>query len=276
MLKKVILFLLTIFLIPIIEAITCDFSGWNVPKLSPDNTIILDGDLWKAYEQNLGTVYTREIIKVGTENDQIIVDSSLTEEDYLRIANDFLERNDDELNIESYSKLEFSYEGSYPIVKFLGEQQVCYDYYVVGSFAGAVKFTEDRVYSIFSKWYKPVELDDSSPAISENAALAAAGGDGGGGGGSGDKTAKEKPKLAILPLANDSFRLVWDVKLENDSHVYVDANTGEILDKDNRVVQEKVMKSPPKQSINNKIIIASIVSIIVILCSVVFWIKTKK
>jgi len=175
MIKRSALLLITFFLIPTAFAITCDFSGWNVPKLSPDNTIVLDGDLWQAYDQNLGTAYTREIIKVGTENDPIVVDESLTEQDYLNIANDFLERNEAQLDIEEYTALELDYDGSYPIVKFLGENQVCYDYYVIGSFAGAVKFTENRVYSLYSKWYKPVEIDDNPPAINEQTATATAG-----------------------------------------------------------------------------------------------------
>jgi len=275
MIKRSALLLITFFLIPTAFAITCDFSGWNVPKLSPDNTIVLDGDLWQAYDQNLGTAYTREIIKVGTENDPIVVDESLTEQDYLNIANDFLERNEAQLDIEEYTALELDYDGSYPIVKFLGENQVCYDYYVIGSFAGAVKFTENRVYSLYSKWYKPVEIDDNPPAINEQTATATAG-DGGGGGGGGGGEGKAKPELAILPLANDTFRLVWDVELENETHVYVDAHTGDILDKEGRLVEERIMRSPSKKSFDKRILIAAIATFIIIFLGLVIWKKGKK
>ena len=273
MIKKSVLLLILLFLIPAAYSITCDFSGWNVPQLSPDNTIVLDGDLWQAYDVNLGTVYTREIIKVGTEGDPIIIDPSLTEQDYLNIANDFLERNEAELNIEDYTELELDYDGGYPIVKFLGENQVCYDYYVIGSFAGAVKFTEERVYSLFSKWYKPVEINDDPPSIDENTAAAAAGGGGGGGGGGGEGKGTE-PELAILPLANNTFRLVWDVELENNSHAYVDAHTGEILNQDNRLIEEKIMKSP-KLNINIKILIAVAFSFLIVIISIIFFRRKK-
>jgi hypothetical protein len=270
--QKKILFLAFILLLPNGLAITCDFSGWNVPMLSPDNTITLDGDLWQAHDQNLGTVYSREIIKVGTESEPIIVDNELTPQDYLDIANDFLERNEDTLNIGTYSALEYANDGGYPIVKFLGENQICYGYYVVGSFAGAIKFTENRVYSILSKWYKPVDISDGNPSIDSGAAAGAASGGGGGGGGGG----KSSPKLAILPLANDSFRLVWDVNLENETHVYVDAHTGEILEKDSRIPANQVMKSPPTVNPNNKIIFAATLSFIIIIASVFIWMLTHR
>jgi hypothetical protein len=258
-------------MLPSISAITCDFSGWNVPQLSPDNTITIDTDIWKAYDENLGTVYTREIMKLGTEGNPIVIDPTLLSQDYLNIANDFLERNDNELNIEVYGSLEFDYDDGYPIVKFLGVNQICYDYYVVGSFAGAVKFTENYVYSLFSKWYKPIEISDDPPAIppSQAAAVAGAGGGGGGGGGSGT------PKLAILPLANDTFRLVYDVNLGNNSHVYVDAQTGDILAEKGKVSDNKILKSPSQSEFNLKVIIAVVVSLLIVVVSLLFWKKNK-
>jgi hypothetical protein len=270
---KKILFLILILMLPSGWAITCDFSGWNVPQLSPDNTITLDGDLWQAHDQNLGTVYSREIIKVGTEAEPIIVNPELTPQDYMDIANDFLERNEDMLNIGTYSSLAYANDGGYPIVKFLGENQICYGYYVVGSFAGAIKFTENRVYSILSKWYKPIDISDGNPSIDSGAAAGAAGASGGGGGGGGGKS---NPKLAILPLANDSFRLIWDVSLENETHVYVDAHTGEILEQDNRIPENAVMKSPPKENPSNKIVFAIILSFIIIIASVFIWMLSRK
>ena len=272
MLKKSLILIIVFLSIPTIHAITCDFSGWNVPTLSPDNTIILDGDLWQAYDNNLGTVYTREILKQDSENNPIIIDPTLTEQDYLNIANDFLERNDVNLNIHSYSAFEFVYDDNLPIVKFLGENQICYDYYVVGSFAGAVKFTQNEVYSIFSKWYKPIEISNDPPTITPSTAAATVGA-GGSGGGGGSGAQGNRTTLAILPLANDTFRLVWDVKFDNNSHAYVDAHTGDILTKDSRVSDARVMMSPPKSSLNIKIIIAGILSLIIVLLSLIVWRK---
>ncbi|MBS3142048.1 hypothetical protein J4464_01535 [Candidatus Woesearchaeota archaeon] len=207
--KYALLFTMMILITPVSSAITCEFSGWDIPEVGPDNTILLDGDVWKATDTNQGDAYVRRIVKEGYEGIQPLVDPTLTPANYVARANDFLERNEEDLRIEQYDALAMVTTVDIPkTVSFLGESQYCYNIPIIGTFQGALEFTDSEIYAIVSRWYAPVVLEDITPDIPPEQI--------------------PDSELAILPI-DDGYRLIYDVTHKDGAHSYVDADTGEVL-----------------------------------------------
>lgn len=201
-----------VLLLPISHALTCEFSGWDIPKLSSDNTITLDGEKWVTIDSKNNKEYTRRIEKESSQGSIPHLASGLTEQDYLDNANDFLERNDDDLKIETFSELTLRDDIEVPkTVDFLGESQYCYNIPVIGTFAGAIEFSDDEIYSITSKWFAPVVIDSVEPQLNPE-----------------DIGIGDDSKLKILPTGND-FKLVYEAD-QGDEKKYFDANTGQEIE----------------------------------------------
>jgi|SRR3989344_5481074 len=193
-------------------ALTCEFSGWDIPKLSDDNTIFLDGEKWIAIDSQNNKEYTRRILKESSEGIIPHLDPNIPMQRYLDLANDFLERNDDDLKIEDFSQLTLRDDIEVPkTVDFLGESQYCYNIPVIGTFAGALEYSDDEIYSLTSRWYAPVIIETIEPELTpEEIGIDA------------------DSKLKILPR-DDKFVLVYEVDNDGDKKLF-DANTGDAMD----------------------------------------------
>lgn len=187
-------------------ALTCEFSGWDVPELSDDGTIMIDGEPWTAQDSHNNKEYTRVIVKNAMNGVAPQLDSSIADQTYLSLANDFLERNDGTLNIADYGKLTIRDVEIPKTIDFLGKSQYCYNVPIVGTFAGALAFTNSQIYAITSKWYAPVVIESVEPGLSP------------------DDIGIDDAEIKILPV-NDEFVLVYEVDDEGKKEYY-DANNG--------------------------------------------------
>ena len=177
-------------------AVECDFSGWPLPEIQPDGTILLDGSSWEIEERVSELMFVRVLRRLGTVTPEEPI--FLSDEEALQMAVDFFAENGEALGIPPDVSVEVEHTQDEPLkVIFLGaDQQYCESLPVVGTVAGAFIFESGQIDALGFAWYTPIELEDLDAKVTPEKAAAAGGGGGGGGGGFGDDS--PKPTLAIM------------------------------------------------------------------------------
>jgi len=197
----------------------CEFGGWEIPNLTPANTVFLDGDWWSVEESTVTNGIVRMIVRLGVEPPEN--GEFLPIEEAIEIATQFLDENREALGIPESIEIIIEESTSSPLslTLFNFDQQYCNGVPVIGTFAGVLMVGEQGVYSLGFMWYPSINIESTTPEISIEEAIDIASND-----------PNTKAKLKILP-SDDDFKLVWDVDGK-----YVDALDGNII---NENVEDK-------------------------------------
>jgi hypothetical protein len=248
LLSIIILSLLT----PLALSLDCNFEGWDIIQ-TQSQTITLHGQSWIITLEQEGNFFIKRIIKEDI-NYPVEVDPLLTENEYLTIANDFLEANEDELDFEFIGGLSLLPIENPKTVEFTGETQTCANLPVLGTFAGALQFDEDEIIALVAQWYTPIILNDTLVEEIKNL----------------QQSLPEGEQLAILPESNPKkkdFKIVTIPK--NKTLTTVDAQPSILTDWEDPVQKEQEKKQ-------NIILLIMIAVIILIFLFVGYRFFTKK
>lgn len=206
----------------------CEFGGWQIPNISPEGTIFLNGSWWSVQEYPIENGMMRKLDRLNfepPENGEI-----LPIEQAIAIATQFLEDNRDALGIPENVQIVIEQSTNYPLslTLFNFDQQYCNGVPVMDTFAGILMVGEQGVYSLGFMWFPSFSIESTIPEISAEEASEIA------------EDNKNKPKLKIMPTKDKDFKLIWDVNGK-----YVDAIDGKIINNDggeNRGLNKNIYK----------------------------------
>ncbi len=224
--------LLILVMLPFTHAETYEFPEWEI---SEDGTIIIDGTEWEVVDYTSDDGYVRRIIREKDSDDEIVY---LDDEEFIDAVEQYNE--DYEQNTEAAERSEgevITEAEGLPLADFFeNNMQFLMDIPVEGTFANVYQYDEGEISAIYYGWYNPLTINSLVPAITPQQAVtiaAAAGGGAGGAGGGGGI-----PRLMIIPTdetdenGNRLFKLAYVSEDEGGKKIYVDAQTGEIIDRD--------------------------------------------
>lgn len=161
--KRIFLVLLFFILSPSVYAQDCQYADWKFPGLQ-ENTIILDNEPWTFTQEISDISIIRRLTKPRPGS--LEGSSLLSDDEAIRIAREFLERNRIPLGIPGPTGFESSqayvipYNVAYINYDYYAyvEQQICDGLPVIDTYTAVLLTDVGIPYQILFKWYNPITV----------------------------------------------------------------------------------------------------------------------